>query len=191
MTHFREFLESDTGQTFVAQVNGPVDLKGTLEENLAHLYATSADELSNETLKPTYDPMLEVLLKFVVNGAQIMKHYGIAKRDLDSPKQFSVKLVGTTDYVLEALETERAYHDTMFETGRETVQSKSPSDQALTVIGLYNNASKAVRNGESRLALKYLKDGVATGLRVLEEAQLPDSIAAKARAHYQEKVAVN
>lgn len=189
MARFQEFLQSGAGKNFISQVDSGSSLDGDLQENLTTLYCESADELSSQTLKRTYDPMLEGLFKFVVNGAQVMKQFGVAHRDDFASGQPALLThsfiagVATTQDVLNALDAERAYHDTMYDARRETVKRKSPSEQALTVIGLFNDASKFVQSGDTALGLKSLKDAVATGLRVLEEAQQPGSIAEQARSY--------
>lgn len=186
---FSEFLLTERGQGFVeALEEGPGKKQPhTLEDTLAELLNDLTD-LSEESSKPTYEPVLEGIARITKSAGQAMLTYGVAQRDLKNTNKHTLKddKVEVRD-VLKAIEAERQYHATMFKNRRETVEFKSPSEMAFTMMGLVSQAHKAAANDDTATALKLLKDTASVGVRTLHESLQPGSIAEKALNHKQGK----
>ena len=192
---FEDFLNTETGQKFALWAEQDYTSFGeqspTLLDGLVDL-GEDLNMLSVETKEPTYDPVVEGLLAYAAKGAQIMKAFGVATRQVgetvpESKEHDYIRENATLSDVFNALAEERRYHDMMFDAGRETILRKSPSELAFTVLGLTNEALMGAALGNPDLGLKKLKDAVATSLRAVQESEQTGSIAAQARRHYQSK----
>lgn len=186
---FSEFLLTDRGQGFVeALEEGPDKNKSAFLEDALGNLLDELVSLSEESCKPTYEPVLDGIARVTKAAGLTMLKHGVAQRNLKDTKKHSVKDkdISPRD-VLRAIEAERQYHATMFKNKRETVQEKSPSEMAFTMTGLISQAHKAAANDDTAGALKLLKDATSVGIRTLHESQQPDSIAKQALAHKQGK----
>lgn len=184
---FNEFLSTPAGQDFCDRFTSNNEKTSNSLKSLQD----GLIRLAVESNKPTYQPVLEGLMDFAVRGARLMTTFGVATRtvgatvDKSGQHSFKYSNIAVGD-VFNALSAERQYHDMMFDAGRETVKTKSPSELAFTVLGLVTEAEATNACAAPDVAAKKLKDAVATAIRALQESQEADSIAIQARQHYQQ-----
>lgn len=186
---FSEFLLTERGLGFVeALEEAPAQNESAFLEDALGNMLDDLVTLAEESTKPTYEPVLEGIARITKSAGKAMLKFGVARRDLKDTKQHSIKDddISVRD-VLKAIEAERQYHATMFKSRRETVELKSPSEMAFTMMGLVSQAHKAAANNDTATALKLLKDVASVGVRTLHESLQPDSLAKQALAHKQGK----
>lgn len=188
--NFKEFFNSKTGKDIQTNADTVYVNNLTLVQKLEHAEDMLLD-LSEQALKPTYDPVVDGIKRVTGLLYQAMYDDGIAYRwpNIDEGQDHIYMPGPSTDTqdILNALMAERVYHSTMFDSGRETYLGKSPSEYAWTMLGLVKSALEAHAAGDNDKVLKLLKDATATGFRGLQEAEEKASIANSAKKHHQKK----